>query len=204
MVLRGETQTHFHGWRMVGVAFVVEFVAVGFFFYSFGVYFKAIEAELAGSRLGVSLGMMATSAVGAILAPFVGRALDRYPIKRIMLIGAVALSFAFALLSRVNTIWQFYLVLGTFVAFGMSMMGGLATAKLVANWFHARRGTALGIVNDLLHDDIPAGKFVKLLGKLYKVEKRGRGLSAEERLALEAHTPAIGGVGHAIRVLHST
>jgi len=130
---------------MVGVAFVVEFIAVGFFFYSFGVFFKAIDAELAGSRLGVSLGMMVTGAVGGILAPFMGRALDRYPIKRIMLMGALVLSAAFALLSRVATIWQYYLVLGTFFAFGMSMMGGLATSKLVANWFQARRGTALGI-----------------------------------------------------------
>jgi len=145
MVLRGETEARFHGWRMVGVAFVVEFIVVGFFFYSFGVYLKAIEAELASSRFGVSLGMMVTSAVGAILAPFMGRALDRYPIKRIMLMGAMALSFAFALLSRVNAIWQFYLVLGTFLALGMSMVGGLAAAKLVANWFQARRGIALGI-----------------------------------------------------------
>ncbi|MBW1683637.1 MAG: MFS transporter [Deltaproteobacteria bacterium] len=145
MAPREETEPLFFGWRMVGVAFVVEFIAVGFFFYSFGVYFKAIDAELAGSRLGVSLGLMVTSAVGGIIAPFMGRALDRYPIKRIMLMGAVALSVAFALLSRVTAIWQFYLVLGTFFAFGMSMMGGLATAKLVANWFQARRGTALGI-----------------------------------------------------------
>ena len=130
---------------MVGVAFVVEFIAVGFFFYSFGVFFKAIDAELAGSRLGVSLGMMVTGAVGGMIAPFMGRALDRYPIKRIMLMGALVLSAAFALLSRVASIWQYYLVLGTFFAFGMSMMGGLATAKLVANWFQARRGTALGI-----------------------------------------------------------
>ena len=145
MALRAETEPRFHGWRMVGVAFVVEFIAVGFFFYSFGVYFKAIEAELESSRLGVSLGMMVTGAVGGILAPFMGRALDRYPIKRIMLTGALVLSIAYALLSRVTAIWQFYLVLGTFFAFGMSMMGGLATAKLVANWFEARRGTALGI-----------------------------------------------------------
>jgi MFS family permease len=130
---------------MVGVAFVVEFVAVGFFFYSFGVYFKAIETELAGSRLAVSLGMMVTSAVGGIVAPFMGRALDRYPIKRIMLMGALVLSAGFALLSRVSAIWQYYLVLGAFFGFGMSMMGGLATAKLVANWFQARRGSALGI-----------------------------------------------------------
>jgi MFS family permease len=89
--------------------------------------------------------MMVTGAVGGALAPFMGRALDRYPIKHIMVMGAVVLSIAFALLSRVTAIWQYYLVLGTFFAFGMSMMGGLATAKLVANWFQARRGTALGI-----------------------------------------------------------
>ena len=88
------TNSRFFGWRMVGVAFVVEFIAVGFFFYSFGVFFKAIDAELAGSRLGVSLGMMVTGAVGGILAPFMGRALDRYPIKRIMLMGALVLSAA--------------------------------------------------------------------------------------------------------------
>jgi MFS family permease len=89
--------------------------------------------------------MTVGGAVGATIAPFMGRALDRYPIKRIMLMGAVVLSIAFALLSRVTAIWQFYLVLGTFFAFGMSMMGGLATAKLVTNWFQARRGIALGI-----------------------------------------------------------
>jgi MFS family permease len=129
----------------VGAAFVVEFIAVGFYFYSFGVYLKAIDAALAGSRLGVSLGMTVTGAVGAMIAPFMGRALDRYSIRRIMILGAVVLSVAFALLSRVTAIWQFYLVLGTCFAFGMSMMGGLATAKLVTNWFQARRGIALGV-----------------------------------------------------------
>jgi sugar phosphate permease len=32
-----------------------------------------------------------------------------------------------------------------FIGFGASAMGGLATAKLVTNWFSRRRGTALGI-----------------------------------------------------------
>ena len=64
MATPSKTEPRFFGWRMVGVAFVVEFIAVGFFFYSFGVYFKAIEAELASSRLGVSLGMMVTASGG--------------------------------------------------------------------------------------------------------------------------------------------
>ena len=59
---------------MVAVAFFVDFVAVGFFFYSYGVFFKAIAAEFGDSRLGVALGLTVTSAVGAFAAPLVGRA----------------------------------------------------------------------------------------------------------------------------------
>ena len=44
-----------------------------------------------------------------------------------------------------NSLLEFYLVLGIFVGFGASSMGNLATSKLVTNWFDKRRGTALGI-----------------------------------------------------------
>ena len=73
----------FLGWRMVGVAFFVDFIAVGFFFYSYGVFFKAIAVEFGDYRLGVAVGITLTQGVGAILAPILGRALDRYPLKLI-------------------------------------------------------------------------------------------------------------------------
>lgn len=135
----------FLGWRMVGVAFFVDFVAVGFFFYSYGVFFKAIEVEFGGSRLGVSLGLTVTATVGALLAPLIGHALDRYPLKRVIAAGATSMAVGFLTLSQVATPLQFYLVLGAFIGFGAGAMGGLATAKLVTNWFARRRGTALGI-----------------------------------------------------------
>jgi MFS family permease len=134
-----------YGWRIVAVAFLVDFVAVGFFFYSYGVFFKTIAADLGGSRFGVSLGISISNAVGALLAPFVGRAVDRHPIKRIMIGGAALVSLGFALLAGIDALWQFYVLLGTCLAFGMSMMGGIGSAKLVTNWFTARRGAALGI-----------------------------------------------------------
>jgi MFS family permease len=137
--------TRFLGWRMVGVAFCVDFVAVGFFFYSYGVFFTAIEQEFGGSRLGVSLGLTVTATVGAIAAPFVGQALDRFPLKRVITAGAASMALGFLALSQVRTPLEFYLALGVFIGFGASAMGGLATAKLVTNWFARRRGTALGI-----------------------------------------------------------
>ena len=133
------------GWRMVAVAFFVDFVAVGFFFYSYSVFFKAIEAEFGGSRLGVSMGITVTQVVGAIMAPFIGRALDRYPLKNIQATGATAMGAGFLLLGQVSTQVQFYLVLGLFIGFGAGAMGQLSTSKLVTNWFVRRRGTALGI-----------------------------------------------------------
>ncbi|NBC22303.1 MAG: MFS transporter [Gammaproteobacteria bacterium] len=139
------TGPRFLGWRMVGVAFFVDFVAVGFFFYSYGVFFKAIEQEFGGSRLGVSLGLTITTTVGAIAAPFIGNALDRFPLKRVIAAGSISMALGFLALSQVQNQLQFYLALGAFIGFGASAMGGLATAKLVTNWFSRRRGTALGI-----------------------------------------------------------
>ena len=133
------------GWRMVAVAFFVDFVAVGFFFYSYGVFFKAIAAEFGDSRLGVALGLTVTNLVGAIVAPLVGRALDRFPLRRVIGVGATSMAIGFIGLSQVETQMQFYLVLGLFIGFGASSMGNLATSKLVANWFDRKRGTALGI-----------------------------------------------------------
>lgn len=140
-----ESTQSFFGWRMVAVAFLVDFIAVGFFFYSYGVFFKAIAAEFGGSRFGVAIGITLTQAVGAVLAPFIGRALDRYPLKRIMAAGAVSMGLGFSLLSLAETAMHFYLILSIFIGFGAGAMGQLATSKLVSNWFVLKRGMALGI-----------------------------------------------------------
>jgi predicted MFS family arabinose efflux permease len=83
-----DPRASFYGWKIVAVVFVVDFVSTGFFFYSYGVFLKSIAAELAGSRFGASMGISVTTAIGAIAAPFIGRALDRMSIKRIMNAGA--------------------------------------------------------------------------------------------------------------------
>lgn len=135
----------FLGWRMVAVAFFVDFIAVGFFFYSYGVFFKAIAEEFGDSRFGVSIGIMLTQVAGALVAPLIGQALDRYPLRNVQVIGATLMGLGFIGLGFVETQLQFYTVLGFFIGCGAGAMGQLATSKLVANWFMKKRGTALGI-----------------------------------------------------------
>ena len=135
----------FAGWRMVSVSFVVDFIAVGFFFYSFGVFYPAIDADLAGATVWVAAGISVSNLVGGLFGPWVGQLLDRLELRRAMVLGAFVVSAGFVALSSVDELWQYYLVLGTFFAFGLSMMGGMASSKLIANWFILQRGRALGI-----------------------------------------------------------
>jgi MFS family permease len=93
----------------------------------------------------VAAGIAISNFVSGIFGPFVGRALDRRPIKHMMLVGALVVSAGFACLSQTRALWQYYLVLGSFFSFGLGMMGGMASSKLVANWFEIKRGKALGI-----------------------------------------------------------
>ncbi len=134
----------YRGWRVVAVAFVCHFVGVGFFFYSYGVFFKPVAAELGGSRFEVSLGLSGSQLLAALVAPLIGRAVE-HGVRRVIVAGAIANAIGFALLTQVHSLWMFYFVLATLVGIGSLAMGGLSPLSMVAGWFSVRRGTALGI-----------------------------------------------------------
>jgi MFS family permease len=135
----------FHGWRIVALAFLTNYISVGFVFYSYGVFFKALAADFSGSRLGVSVGLTSMSLVSALSAPIVGRYLDRGKTRGLMTAGAVLMAVAFLLASQITALWQFFLVLGFVMGPAVCMLGGLAGSTLVATWFVQKRGVALGI-----------------------------------------------------------
>jgi MFS family permease len=135
----------FYGWRIVGVAMLTHFVAVGLSFYSFGVFFKPIAGELGASRFALSLGQSLTTLSAALAAPAIGRAVERGSARRITIAGALALGAGYALSALCHELWQLYLVLGTLIGFGAAALGNIPQATLVARWFAARRGTALGV-----------------------------------------------------------
>lgn len=130
---------------MVALSFLTNFISVGFVFYSYGVFFKALAADFGDSRLGVSLGLTAMNVVSSLLSPVVGARLDRGSIRKMMIVGAGLMGCGFILASAIESLWQFYLVLSLVMGPGVCMLGALPSTTLVANWFVQRRGTALGV-----------------------------------------------------------
>ena len=81
----------------------------------------------------------------AILAIVIGRALDKYSVKNFMMIGAVIYAIGLFSLSFINSYWSLLTIYLTILALGSIMMGNLAVAKLISNWFDKNAGRALGI-----------------------------------------------------------
>lgn len=135
----------YYGWKIVGVSFTSLFISIGFLFYSYGVFFLALEEEFGSSRFGISMGLAFMNLTMGAMAPFLGKAVDRYSIRSIMITGACLMATGFFMAAQITALWQFYVILGTILGVGEALLGMIPSQTLVANWFIKRRGTALGI-----------------------------------------------------------
>lgn len=135
----------YHGWKMVGVAFVTLFVSIGFQFYSYGVFMPALEAEFSSSRLSGSIGLVLMMLTMGLAGPYVAKAVDETSIRRIMIMGILLMATGFLLAARTTAMWQLHVILATTLGVGAAFSGIIPSQTLVANWFIRRRGMALGI-----------------------------------------------------------
>jgi MFS family permease len=135
----------FYGWRIVAVAFITHCVTTGIVFYSFGVFLQVLTEQFGWSRAQVSFGFSLVSLCGAFYSPFVGRVVDRRGARPAQLAGALAMAAGFIWLREVESLTQFYVIMGLVVSFGSTALGGLPSNAAVARWFVRRRGQALGI-----------------------------------------------------------
>src|SRR3972149_8449776 len=119
------TGTRYYGWRIVGVAFLTHCITTGIVFYSFGVFLNSLTGHFGWSRAEVSFGFSLVSLCGAAYSPFVGRVVDRFGSRPSQLVGAVAMATGFWLLSRIDSLVHFYLLMGLVVSLGSTALGAL-------------------------------------------------------------------------------
>ncbi|MGE0625338.1 MAG: MFS transporter [Pseudomonadales bacterium] len=147
----GELRTHpparyFYGWVVVGVAACLGFLGTGFYSYSRGVFLPSLAEEIGnGSRFAIAMGFSVAGITTSLLAPFVGRILDRHSPRRVILAGIVAVTLSYLLLAATQNLWQYFLIVGLGMGVGMAGMGGLAWHRSVINWFDHWRGRAIAI-----------------------------------------------------------
>ncbi len=134
----------FFGWRMVAIAVAIDFFAVGFAFQTYPVIQLHLEKELELSRLVTTLTIPIFMMCSAIFFPIVGRLLDKYSVRKIIVWGGFIYSLSLMTLYFSVNYLTFIIIYGLPIALGATLMGNLATSKLVSSWFEKQAGRALG------------------------------------------------------------
>ena len=133
----------YYGWVIVAAVLVIASVLIGVRF-SFGVFFKSLEAEFQLNRAATSAifsSYMITSAVFTIIT---GWALDRFGPRPVLTLMGLITGAGLFLAGQSKALWLLFLSYG--------FLGGVGTGgsyivlmSLVSQWFVRRRGVAMGI-----------------------------------------------------------
>jgi MFS family permease len=128
-------------------AFCGSFVGFGsVVIFTFGIFLKPLTAEFGWSRSQVSLAFTLTALTVAFCSPFIGKLLDLFPARKVILPCVVIYGLCFASLGLLTAhYWQLLLV---FICMGIVGNGTtqLGYARVISAWFERKRGRALAIV----------------------------------------------------------
>lgn len=133
----------FFGWWMVLAAFVNLFFAVGLVFYGLPVFYTSLVDSLHFTRSQVAQGLFVGFVIVAPAFVFMGALLDRVGARQVLRVGVLVVGLAFVLMSRMTTLWEYYLLCIVDVI-GYVLAGPITNQVLVSNWFRAKRGRAMG------------------------------------------------------------
>jgi MFS family permease len=137
----------YYGWRVVLAACLGVMAGFGsLFVYTFSVFVKPLAAEFGWSREAISSGFAIAAVTLGLSSPVLGRWIDRFGPRHIILLCMTVYGCAIASLSLLHSgLWQFYL---TCLVLGVVGNGAahLAFSRSISTWFHRRLGTALAFV----------------------------------------------------------
>ncbi|HVW70761.1 MAG TPA: MFS transporter, partial [Steroidobacteraceae bacterium] len=113
-------------------------------FYTLGVLMEPITAATGWTRGQVSFAASVFTAVLIFAIPAVGRLLDRFGVRAVLLPSIALFGFALIAAGRASTLWQLYLAFAALAALGAGA-NSVSYMRAVCTWFDRHRGLAIGI-----------------------------------------------------------
>lgn len=136
----------YRGWSMVILGGIMVMLTVGSVTYGYGIYISPVARDTGLSRETINTGLVFQHLGSALLAPFLGRLLDRFSIRVIVALAGIALGGALIALGIGNVLWPKALIILLPLSFGFQGAGSIASYVLVARWFKVQRGRAMALV----------------------------------------------------------
>ena len=136
----------FYGWWVVLAGTAVLFVSSGIGFYGHGVILDPLRTAHGWSKATISSAVTLYFLTAGIMGMLIGRQIDRYGPKWVLIFGSVAIGSGFYFLSLVDAVWQLYAIY-LLMAIGFSCTSLVPVNTLITNWFIRKRGFAMSLTN---------------------------------------------------------
>jgi len=134
----------FYGWWIVAGGTAILFVSSGIGFYGHSAILDPLRAQYGWSKGTISSAVTMYFAVSGAMGIVVGRLVDNYGPKPMLILGSAVMGFGFFLLSRVTELWQFFMVY-FLISVGWSGASLNTVSTVISNWFIRRRGMAMSL-----------------------------------------------------------
>ena len=137
----------FSGWRMAALLFVVLNIVLGINFGSYGALVDAIQKAFGTTRALASAGSSVLTLAMGLLSPLAGALMLRFPIRLLMMAGALFSAAGYLLMAHVQSIYAMLACYALLIGPGFCLIGVIPCTHVVSNWFISERGKAIGLVN---------------------------------------------------------
>jgi len=127
---------------MVFISAIIRFFESGTYFYGFSAFFNPIRTTFGWGAAETSVAFSLQRLESGAMAPLSGFLTDRLGPRKMMLIGWIIAGAGFFAMSRVNSIWVFYIAF-VVLALGMSLGSFMPSNALAARWFVKKRSRAI-------------------------------------------------------------
>jgi len=144
--MNGSTNEFSRGWAVLLSCFIGIGVCLNsIIYYSAGIWVKPWQAEFGWSRAEIGGGIGAVTFIMALTAPFVGSLIDKYGLKKMVILSLFLYAGGIYLFRFLDgSILMMYLLymLLALVALPSTPLG---FTRAINSWFHTNKGLALGI-----------------------------------------------------------
>lgn len=132
---------HFYGWRIVYTLAITNILSYGILCYTFSVFVEPMEHELGWSRAQTSLGASIALLVSGMVAPLLGKWVDRHGARLLMTAGSIFGTLLMFLWANVHNLYLYYLLWALMgLAWGAVLYE--VTFTVVSQWFKKNRSKA--------------------------------------------------------------
>ena len=146
MAQQSAPQKLHYAWIVVAVTFVAMLVAAGVRSVP-AVLIVPWENEFGWSPATISFAIAVQLMLFGLVGPFSAGFIDRFGLRRTMLVGLGMMVIGMGTLPFVNAPWQLQPILGIFMGLSVGALAMVMAAMVANRWFVARRGLVMGLLS---------------------------------------------------------